>query len=98
MPVSVTTFSVFADPRETRRIDTYLAGIFPHISRSYIQKMIEERCILCNGTSFDKNKKIYRGDVIDIHWKVEKMHIEAEDMPLEIVYENDDFAIVNKDA
>ena len=96
--MNTTLFSVFTDPRETRRIDTYLAGIFPHISRSYIQKMIEERCILCNGTSFDKNKKIYRGDVIDIHWKVEKMHIEAEDMPLEIVYENDDFAIVNKDA
>ena len=93
----ITTFCVLADPRETRRIDTYLAGIFPHSSRSYMQKLIEEECISVNGQTFTKNKKIYRWDLIEIRWKVEKMHIEAEDMPLEIVFENDDFAIINKD-
>jgi 23S rRNA pseudouridine1911/1915/1917 synthase len=60
--------------------------------------MIEEEKITCNGVSFNKNKKIYRGDVIEITWKVENMELIAEDMPLEIVFENDDFAIINKDA
>ena len=91
-------FCVLADPRETRRVDTYLSALFPEKSRSYIQKMIEEGKITCNGGGFTKNKKIYRGDVIEIRWTVENMKLEAENMTLDIVYENDDFAIINKDA
>ncbi len=60
--------------------------------------MIDEGKILCNGQNFNKNKKIYRGDEIKIEWKVEDMTLLAENIPLDIVYENDDFAIINKDA
>jgi 23S rRNA pseudouridine1911/1915/1917 synthase len=60
--------------------------------------MIEEGKISCNGESFTKNKKVYRGDVIEIAWKIDQMALLAEDMPLEIIYENDDFAIISKDA
>jgi 23S rRNA pseudouridine1911/1915/1917 synthase len=60
--------------------------------------MIEEGKISCNGENFTKNKKIYRGDTIEIQWKIEQMELVAEDMPLDIVFENDDFAIINKDA
>ncbi len=60
--------------------------------------MIEEGKISCNGSNFTKNKKIYRGDVIEISWRVDQMALMAEDMPLEIIYENDDFAIISKDA
>lgn len=95
---SISHFSVFCDERETRRVDTYLSALFPEKSRSYLQKMIEEGKIYCNGANFTKNKKIYRGDEIRIEWKVENMTLEAEDMPLDIVFENDDFAIINKDA
>lgn len=95
---SISHFCVLADQRETRRVDTYLSALFPEKSRSYIQKMIEEGKITCNNESFNKNKKIYRGDIIAISWKIENMTLEAEDMPLDIVYENDDFAIINKDA
>lgn len=95
---SISLFSVLADPRETRRVDTYLSALFPEKSRSYIQKMIEEEKITANGASFNKNKKIYRGDIIEIHWKVENMKLEAEDIPLDIIFENDDFAVINKDA
>lgn len=92
------SFCVLADPRETRRVDTYLSALFPEKSRSYLQKMIEEGKISCNGTSFTKNKKIYRGDIIEIQWKIEQMELVAEDIPLDIIFENDDFAIINKDA
>jgi 23S rRNA pseudouridine1911/1915/1917 synthase len=87
-----------ADPRETRRVDTYLSALFPEKSRSYLQKMIEEGKISCNGAPFTKNKKIYRGDVMNIEWKVEQMELVAEDIPLDIIFENDDFAIISKDA
>jgi 23S rRNA pseudouridine1911/1915/1917 synthase len=33
-----------------------------------------------------------------MRWKVEAMHLEAEDIPIDIIFENDDFAIINKDA
>lgn len=95
---SISIFCVLADPRETRRVDTYLSALFPEKSRSYLQKMIEEGKISCNGAHFTKNKKIYRGDVMEIEWKVEQMSLIGEDMPLDVIYENDDFAIINKDA
>lgn len=95
---SISTFCVLSDPRETKRVDTYLSALFPEKSRSYLQKMIEEGKISCNGAHFTKNKKVYRGDVIEIEWKVDQMELVAEDMPLEIIYENDDFAIISKDA
>ena len=95
---SISTFCVLADPRETRRVDTYLSALFPEKSRSYLQKMIEEGKISCNGAQFNKNKKIYRGDVIEISWRVDQMALIAEDMPLDIIFENDDFAIISKDA
>lgn len=95
---SISTFCVLADPRETRRVDTYLSALFPEKSRSYLQKMIEEGKISCNGDTFNKNKKIYRGDVIEISWRVDQMALMAEDMPLDIIFENDDFAIISKDA
>ena len=60
--------------------------------------MIEEEKILCNGQTFNKNKKIYRGDVMEIRWKIDQMELVWEDMPLDIIFENDDFAIINKDA
>lgn len=60
--------------------------------------MIEEGKISCNGETFNKNKKVYRGDVMEIAWKIDQMELLAENMPLEIIYENDDFAIISKDA
>jgi 23S rRNA pseudouridine1911/1915/1917 synthase len=95
---SISHFSVYCDERETRRVDTYLSTLFPEKSRSYLQKMIEEGKIYCNNQNFTKNKKIYRGDVMEIRWIVEDMELLAEDIPLDIVYENDDFAIINKEA
>jgi 23S rRNA pseudouridine1911/1915/1917 synthase len=60
--------------------------------------MIEEGKVFCNGENFTKNKKIYRGNVMRIEWKIENMELIAENIPLDIVFENDDFAIINKDA
>lgn len=93
---NISEFCVLADPRETRRVDTFLSQLFPEKSRSYIQKIIEEWKIFCNWENFTKNKKIYRWDIIRIEWKIEQMELLAEKIPLDIIFENDDFAIINK--
>jgi 23S rRNA pseudouridine1911/1915/1917 synthase len=95
---STSLFCVLADPRETRRVDTYLSALFPEKSRSYIQKMIEEGKIRANGEHFTKNKKIYRWDVIEMNWIIEDMKLIPQNIPIDIIFENDDFAIINKDA
>lgn len=96
-PGSVTTFSLFLSDRETRRIDTFLASQYPERSRSNIQRLIDQGLVSVNGQTIDKNKKVYARDVVSIEWKSERGKFEAEDIPLDIVFENADFAVINKE-
>ncbi|MDQ1343371.1 MAG: Pseudouridine synthase [Patescibacteria group bacterium] len=96
-PGSITEFSLHLSSRETRRIDTFLASQYPERSRSNIQRLIDKGFVKVNGQVIDKNKKVYAKDVIAIEWKSEPGKFEAEDIPLDIVFENADFAIINKD-
>lgn len=97
VPGSVTEFSLFLSSRETRRIDTFLASQYPERSRSNIQKLVDQGFVSVNGQKIDKNKKVYARDVVAVHWKSDPGKFEAEDLPLDVVYENADFAIINKD-
>ena len=97
LPGSVSEFSLFLSDRETRRIDTFLASQYPERSRSNIQRMIDKGYVHVNGQMIDKNKKVYARDVVSVEWKSEQGKFEAEDIPLDVVYENADFAIINKE-
>lgn len=97
VPGSVTQFSLFLSSRETRRIDTFLASQYSERSRSNIQKLIDQGSVSVNGQTVDKNKKVYARDVVSVHWKSEPGKFGAEEIPLDVVYENADFAIINKD-
>lgn len=91
-------FSIFIDNRATRRIDSFLAGLFPDLSRSQVQKVIDSGRVKINGKVITKNAKIYLHDEIEADFTPEKnTKFEAEDIPIDIVYENSDFAIINKD-
>lgn len=96
-PGSVTDFSLHLSDRETRRIDTFLASQYPERSRSNIQRLIDKGFVKVNGTVIDKNRKVYARDVVSVEWKSEPGKFEPEDIPLDIVYENADFAVINKD-
>ena len=52
---------------------------------------------MVNGAVLERNKRVRKGDVIGIEFQTEKGTVAAEDMPLEIVFENADFAVINKD-
>jgi len=92
-----TEFSIFLPHQEVRRVDMYLSALFPDHSRSYMQKLIERGGITVNGEVLDRNKRVRGRDVVTMEFRTEKYSIEAEDMPLEVIFENTDFAVISKD-
>ena len=79
------------------RIDGFLAEKLRDISRSHIQKLINEGKVLVNDKEVKTNYKIKVGDIIIINIpEVKKPSIEAEEIELDILYEDDDIIVVNK--
>ena len=79
------------------RIDKCLNEINEDYTRSFVQKMIEEGNVTVNGKTVKASYKLKKNDVIDIE-EIEntELEVEAEDIPLDIVYEDEDLIIVNK--
>lgn len=75
----------------------YLSSLFPDHSRSYMQKLIEKGRLQVNGKVLENNKRVKKGDVLEIEFETEKSHLVAEDMPLEVIFDNTDFAVISKD-
>ncbi len=82
------------------RIDKYLSINMRNTSRNKIQDAADEGSILVNGKSQKSSYKVRPGDVISIVMPYPKYENEiiAEDIPLDIVYEDDDVLVVNKEA
>lgn len=81
-----------------KRLDAFLAGIYTDISRSAIQKAIADGTVLCNGKPAKNNKKVKAGDVLGGSVTVERGLTMAApvNIPLDIVYEDEDVVVVNK--
>lgn len=80
------------------RLDQFLSTLGePEISRSYASKLIKDDRIQLNGKSCKASSKVKEGDelLIDMPEPV-SLDVVAEDIPLDIVYEDEDFLIVNK--
>lgn len=79
------------------RIDRFLAQNAGELTRSAVQKLIDDRLVLCNGQAVAKNYKLRENDVltVDIPEPAE-LDVKPQDIPLEIVYEDDDLLVVNK--
>ena len=77
------------------RIDTYLKDKLD-ISRSKVAKMIKEGNILLNGQRVKASNNVLENDKIEYEIVEETNNVEAENIPLDIVYEDDDVIIVNK--
>lgn len=86
-----------SDPQVNMRIDKYLSDMLPEHSRSYIQKLLSDGNILVNGSSVKSNYKLSIGDQISVDLPEPKeVSILPEDIPLDIVFEDEDILIVNK--
>ena len=78
------------------RLDSYLANELD-ISRSKIKKLLDEDKILVNGKVEKASYKVVNGDNILVNDELDfNIDIEPEDIPIDIVYENDDLLVINK--
>ncbi len=82
------------------RLDVVLSFSVPEISRSFVQKLIEGGSVTVDGRPcFLKKEKVKTGQIVSVVVpKPEKIEIKAENIPLDIVYEDDDVLVVNKPA
>lgn len=82
---------------ENVRLDAYIAQKCENLSRTMIQKLIEDGDILVNGQEKKISYKTKQGDVIEIHIpEAKEINLKAQDIPLDVVYEDDDIIVVNK--
>ena len=89
---------VINDEQQSTRIDLVLSLQLQEVSRSFVQKLLEKGAVTVNGKVCDSKKyKVNNGDEIEITVpEPEELRIEAENIPLDIVYEDDDLMVVNK--
>ncbi|MBE5919151.1 MAG: RluA family pseudouridine synthase [Pseudobutyrivibrio ruminis] len=79
------------------RIDKYLASSLPEKSRSYYQKAIDSGFVLVNGKQIKSKYQTKLGDEIVVSIEpVKEIDIEPEDIPIDILYEDEDVIVVNK--
>lgn len=80
------------------RIDRLLSLLYEEITRSYIQKLIEKEHVLVNGKPVTKSGyKVKEGETISFLLPdPEPLDIQPENIPLDIIYEDDDVILINK--
>ncbi len=88
---------IYVSEEDNERIDAYLAKELNEISRSYIQKLIEKNLIKVNGKCVKSKYLVKEGDYILVELpEPKRLEIVPENIPLDIVYEDEDIAVINK--
>lgn len=86
-----------AEENSKKRVDVFLAELIDDFSRSYIQKGIEEGWVKVNGKTVKPNYKLKCGDVVEAQIPAPKaLSLEPENIPLDIIYEDQDIIVINK--
>lgn len=95
------THQVTATPDDAgRRLDQFLASHLADVSRARVQELIAQEKVLVNGAPTKASLKLRGNETIEILGPAERPPLKAmpEDVPLDIVYEDDDLAVINKPA
>lgn len=80
------------------RVDTFISTLFSDLTRSYIAKCIEKWDIKVNSLQVKKHFLVRYWDLISFQEIISSYHIWAENIPLDIVYEDDNLIVLNKQA
>ena len=87
------------EENSNNRVDIFLAKNLDSISRGIVQQLILKGQVLVNGQQVKRNHILKIHDVIDISFEIEpEGDDEAQNIPLNIVFENDDFFVIDKQA
>jgi len=82
-----------------RRLDQYLTGRFNAFSRTRLQKLIKEQGVNVNGRPAKPSHKLCPGDQIDLILPPRELReLIPEDIPLDVLYEDEDIVVINKQA
>ena len=80
-----------------KRLDAYIASKTEEITRTMAQRLIEQGNVVVNGQKQKVSYKVSEGDIIDIEQpKAQEIELKAQDIPVEIIYEDNDIIVVNK--
>ncbi len=87
---------LIVESEEQKRIDAYISENTEY-SRTAVQRLIEEEKITVNGKKEKASYKVQNGDRIEIEEEpAREIKLKAQDIPVEILYEDDDIIVVNK--
>jgi 23S rRNA pseudouridine1911/1915/1917 synthase len=83
-----------------KRLDQFLVARMEHISRARVQQLISEEKILVNNTAAKASLKLRGAEIVNVLGDAQRPPLKAiaEDIPLDIVYEDEDLAVINKPA
>ena len=86
--------------QEPLRVDKFLMNFIENASRSKIQKSARDGYIHVNGTPVKPNYKVKSGDVVTVEYRNPPREHELipQDIPINIIYEDEDILIINKEA
>jgi 23S rRNA pseudouridine1911/1915/1917 synthase len=81
------------------RLDKYLCGRFSQFSRTRLQALIKEQGVNVNGRPAKPSHKLQSGDVIDLILPARELReLTPENIPIDVLYEDDDMLVLNKQA
>ena len=82
------------------RVDKLLVGLRPDLSRAHIQRLIDEKRLLVNGKPGKSGLKLRGGEELTLFIPAAQplAHLEPENIPLDVVYEDDSVIVINKPA
>ncbi len=96
METDLFRFQITAE-QEEERIDKCMSALIDSLSRSFIQKLIRDGQVLVNGVPVKANYRVRMDDDVTFYLpKVVEPDIRPQDIPLDILYEDDDVLVVNK--
>ncbi len=79
------------------RIDRFLAEMLPDKTRSYLQKLLQEGSVLVGGKEISKNYKLRLHDIVMVTIpEATPLQLEPENIPLDILYEDEHLLVINK--
>lgn len=96
----IVTLEVPSGYEEGTRIDRYITRFLPNVSRSKVQKGIDEGCVTVNGVAVDKSSYSVQAEDVIVCKVMRPPPIEAapEAIPIDVLYEDRDLIVVNKEA